>query len=74
MYRRISKNKIKRYRKALQAELSKIQKEINRINKELKNNKNSWGFIGKEEIFTDEARIEGEIKACNYILNQCLGK
>ena len=74
MYRRISKNKIKRYRKALQAKLSEIREEIDRINKELEEDKNSAGFVGREDIFIDKARIEGKIKACDYILNKCLGR
>ncbi len=73
MYKLISKNEIKRYRKALQKELSKVKAEIDRINKELEEDKSSVGFMGTD-IFTDEAEIIGKITACDYILYNCLGK
>jgi len=71
MSKAISKKKIKEYKKWLEEKLTKLYKESTKL--ERIQEKDETAFYGEtlQELYYQQEKLSGEIRACTYILNNC---
>ena len=68
-YKNISKRKIKRYIKWLEKELNRKSEEIVEMQKE--NDNAGMQLYDLTDSYLMEENLNGQLKAANYILNNC---